>query len=270
MFNNETVMGRRMNITLTVLAVVLIFFLIAQTINSFKFNHHGKGGLGYGDRSENTISVSGKGELFIVPDVATVSFSVVEQKNTVAEAQQAATAKIDATLAAVRALGVEDKDIKTLDYNAYPRYEYTQSICTQFSCPPSKQILTGYEVRQSILVKVRKIDDAGKVLAAVGTAGASDISGINFIVDDEDAKVREARKLAIDDAKAQAQVLANDLGVELGDIVSFSEGGNYPVPMYYASKDMAMGMGGAENSAPQLPVGENKITSNVTIVYEIK
>ncbi len=119
------------------------------------------------------------------------------------------------------------------------------------------------------MIKIRNIADAGKVLSAIGTTGVSDISGLNFEVDDQDAKVREARKIAIDDAREQAKQLAKDLGVKLSDIVSFNESGNYPTPMYYA-KDMAMGMGGANESAPQLPTGESKITSNVTITYEIK
>jgi uncharacterized protein YggE len=118
------------------------------------------------------------------------------------------------------------------------------------------------------MVKIRKIEDAGKVLGVIGTTGVSDISGLNFEVDEQDEKVREARKMAIDDAREQAKQLAKDLGVKLGDIVSFNESGNYPMPMYYV-KDMALGMGGSAESTPEIPTGESEITSNVTIVYEI-
>ncbi len=264
MFNTDTVWGKRMQTLSTALAVLLIVFLGVQILSSLK-------SMDKRSMIQNTISVSGKGEVIAVPDIATVTFAVVEQAKTVPEAQSKATAKMDSTLKALKALGIEDRDIKTTDYSAYPRYEYFNQVCTQFSCPPSGgQTIVGYEVRQSILVKIRTIADAGKILGAIGTAGVSDISGPSFTVDDEDAKVREARKAAIDDAKAQAKQLAKDLGVRLGDIVSFGESGNYPSPIYYA-RDMAMGMGGSsEASAPQLPTGENKITSNVTITYEIK
>lgn len=267
MFNESTSVGKRMNFLVTVFAVILIVFLGINTIKSFS----GRGHMGdvFGD-SQHTIVVAGKGEVIAIPDIATVTFSVVEQASTVSDAQNKATAKMNKALETLKGLGIEEKDVKTTDYNAYPRYEYLNQVCTMYSCPPSgSQKLVGYEVRQSILVKIRNVADAGKVLGAIGTTGVSDISGLNFTVDDQDAKVREARKSAIDDAKAQATQLAKDLGVRLGKIVSFNESGNYPMPMY-SVKDMAMGMGGSSESAPQLPTGESKITSNVTIVYEIK
>lgn len=265
MFNNDTAVGKRMNTLLTVLGVVLIAFLAVHTLMPLKWKGHMGAGL-----LDSTITVSGNGEVIAIPDIATVSFSVVENAKTVAEAQIMSTKKMETVLASLKNLGIEDTDIKTTDYTAYPRYEYYSQSCTQFSCPPGKQTLTGYEVRQTIMVKIRKIDDAGKVLGEVGEAGVSDISGINFMVDNEDEKIREARQMAIEDARSQAKELAKDLGVRLGDIVSFNESGvGYPMPVYYA-KDMAMGMGGSGESSPQLPTGENKIVSNVTITYKIK
>lgn len=268
MFNENTVVGKRMNTLVTVFTVILIVFLGVHTIKSFGGrSEHKSNPFGV---VQNTITVSGKGEILAIPDIATITFSVVEQAMTVSEAQDKATAKMNKALDTLKGLGVEEKDVKTTDYSAYPRYEYLSQVCTMYSCPPSgSQKLIGYEVRQSIMVKIRNIADAGKILGNIGETGVSDISGLNFTVDDYDAKVREARKSAIDDAKEQAKQLAKDLGVKLDDIVSFNESGNYPMPMY-AVKDMAMGMGGASESSPQLPVGESKITSNVTIVYEIK
>lgn len=267
MFNENTVMGKRMIHLASVLVILLIVILGIHIVKSLGSNGH-KGG--YGGETKNTIVVAGKGEVIAIPDITTITFSVVEQATTVSDAQSKATAKMNKALDVLKGLGVEEKDVKTTDYSAYPRYEYLSQVCTMYSCPPSgTQKLIGYEVRQSIMVKIRNIADAGKILGNIGETGVSDISGLNFTVDDQDAKVREARKSAIDDAKEQATQLAKDLGVKLGDIVSFNESGNYPMPIYYA-KDMAMGMGGVSESAPQLPVGENKITSNVTIVYEIK
>ncbi len=266
MFNENTVVGKRMNMLVMILTIVLIAFVGIHTIKSFG----GRGHMGGFDNSQHTIVVAGKGEIVAIPDIATFTFSVVEQASTVSDAQNKATEKMNKALEALKSLDVNEKDVKTVDYSAYPRYEYLNQVCTMYSCPVSgSQKLIGYEVRQTIMVKVRNVADAGKVLGEIGKTGVSDISGINFTVDDQDSKVREARKSAIDDAKSQAEQLAKDLGVKLGKIVSFNESGNYPMPMY-AVKDMAMGMGGSAESAPQLPTGESKITSNVTIVYEIK
>ena len=264
MFNENMFLSKNAKILLGILVVVIILFFGAKTIKTLGSSYSESG------EYENTIVVAGKGEVVAVPDIAEVTFSAVERGQNVTEAQKKATDKMNAALDSLKEFGIEDKDVQTSGYNAYPQYQYYSMPCTQFSCPPSTQTIVGYEVRQSVTVKIRKIEDAGKVLQALGSSGVSDISGLNFTIDAHDEKVREARKMAIEDAKEQAKILARDLGVKIVGIVSFNESGNYPVPIYYA-KDMAMGMGGAnEASAPQIPVGENKIISNVTVTYEIK
>jgi hypothetical protein len=108
------------------------------------------------------------------------------------------------------------------------------------------------------------------MLEAVASAGVTNVSGLTFTIDDRDALMREARQKAITEAKGKAEQLAKDLGVRLVRIVNFSENGGGQPPIYF-SKDMAMGMGGAEpESAPTVPAGENRFTSNVSITYEIR
>lgn len=253
----------------SVFVVVLTVFLIAGTLYLL-------GAVGSSDRNapiNNTITVSGEGEIFAVPDVVTFSFGAMSSAKTVTEAQKAVTAKIEKALGLVKAAGVEEKDIKTIDYSVYPKYEYTNFPCTQFACPPQKQNLVGYEVNQTISVKVRKVEDGGKILESLGSTEVTNISGLQFTIDDQKKFEDEARAQAIDDAKARAKVLAKDLGVRLVGIVSFTEGGNYPY--YSARADMVMeqagGMGGA-NMAPkaEIPAGQNKIVSNVSVTYEIR
>lgn len=249
------------------LLIVLSAFLLVQTVNAIK-EYRYIGGKGV---PENVISVSGEGEVFAAPDIATFTFSVVEEGKNVKDAQAKVTQKMDAILASIKKLGIEDKDVKTVDFSAYPKYEYNQIACITTPCPPGKQVLVGYEINQTISVKVRKIDDAGKAIDATTSAGASNVGALSFTIDDQDALKREARQKAITDAKGKADALAKDLGVRLVRIVNFSENGNggfYPV-MYKA--DMAMGRGGAvAESAPTLPTGENKIMSSVSITYEIQ
>jgi hypothetical protein len=247
--------------------IALCAFLVMQTVNSIKENKY-IGGQGV---PQNIITVSGEGEVFANPDIATFTFGVDETGKTVKEAQTKVTNKVNPSLKAIKALGVEDKDIVTTNFNAYPKYEYGQSACPMNSyCPPGKQILVGYEVSETITVKVRKIDDAGKVIDAATSAGATNVSSLSFTIDDQDGLNQQARQKAIAKAKTKAQTLASDLGVSLVRIVSFSEnGGGYPVPMYMKA-DMAVGMGGVAESAPTLPAGQNKVSSNVTITYEIR
>jgi uncharacterized protein len=215
----------------------------------------------------NTITVSGKGEILATPDIATFTFTVSEEAPVVSDAQAKMTEKMNAILDYVKKSGVEDKDVKTLAYNIYPRYEYRNASYTT----PGRQILAAYVVSQSIQIKVRKLEDAGKLLSGIGEYGATDVSGLSFSIDKQDEVAREARDKAIDDARDQAKKLARALGVSLGDIVSYSESSNgYPQPMYYAKDSMAYGMGGAVSNQAQLPAGENTVTSNVTVTYEIK
>ncbi|MBX4215827.1 SIMPL domain-containing protein [Candidatus Parcubacteria bacterium] len=246
-------------VALVALAALFMAVKVAAEIKSFRY-------IGGGVQATNTISISGEGEVFAVPDIATISMSVREEGKTVALAQKTVTTKIDAALAYLKGAGIEEKDIKTASYNATPLYTYDYR-----QIPSRQRIFTGYEVSQTILVKVRDTEKVGEILDGLGKAGITDISGPNFEIDDEMALQAEARKKAIDDAKAKAESLAKDLGVRLIRVVSFSEGGNYPV--FYKAYDMQQtGRGGAENasSVPQVPTGENRIVSNVSITYEIR
>lgn len=250
--------------------VLLALFLGVKVLSSLKELSY----IGKGVYPSNVISVSGTGEVLAVPDIASFSFSVVEEGKTVKEGQDKATKKINSILEAVKGLGVEEKDIQTTGYNSYPKYDYQQvQVCTAGYCPPGKQILTGYEVSHSITVKVRDTDKAGDVLTKVGDLGVSNISGLDFIVDDLETVKAQAREKAVADAKSKAKVLAKTLGVRLDTVVNFYENGDYPI-MYRAemSADSKLGLGGVATApaVPSIPTGENKIISNVTITYEVR
>jgi len=242
--------------------IVLTIFLAVETLVAFK-------NLRSPDIGYNSISVTGEGEAVSIPDIASFSFSVSADAKLVNDAQDKVTRKIDAILASLKSLGIEDKDIKTTDYSVWPKYSYEPVICSNSYCPPSKQVPDGYTASHGISLKIRKTEDAGKALALVGDGGASNISGISFGVDDPDKLTEEARALAIVDAKKKAKTLSKELGVRLVRVVSFYDntGGGGP---YYAE-----GFGGdmVKTSAvppPTIPTGENKTIVNVTITYEIR
>ncbi len=247
--------------------VALAVFLGFKALNTIKeFSY-----IGSGVYPSNTITVSGKGSVFAIPDTGSFSFSVTEEGKTVKDAQDKASTKINSIIDAVKGMGIDEKDIKTVGYYSNPKYEYQGVTCDRGYCPPGKQILLGYEVSQTISIKVRDTEKAGEVLTKVGSLGAQNISGINFIIDDEEAVQAEARAEAIADAKDKAKVLSKSLGVRLGKIVSFNESGNYPIPYAYGMGGMMDKAVALEVSAPpQLPVGENEIVSNVTITYEVR
>jgi uncharacterized protein len=277
--------AKRISKWIVISLVFLSLFLLVKVLADFKRLPD----IGREVYPKSTITVSGTGEAYAIPDIATFSFSVIETGTTVKQAQEKADSKINSTLAAVRASGVADKDIKTTGYNVYPKYEYSNSVCppipmgagysgitsspsSAYYCPPGKNVLTGYEVDQTITVKVRDTEKVGDLVTKVGALAVSNISGIQFTVDDREQYVAEARADAITKAKAKANELAKELGVKLGSIISYNENGNYPI--YYGT-DAAMGMGGGAikavpSSVAELPQGETKITSDVNITYEIR
>jgi len=246
-----------------IVLIVLAIFLAIQALGSFR-------GLTYTNPVYNSISVNGEGEAVAIPDIATFSFSVSLDAKVVSDAQKQVTEKMNSILSELKAIGIEEKDIKTSDYSIWPKYSYEPTICSPTYCPPTRQREDGYTVSHGVSVKVRKTEDVGKAFALVGDKGATNLSGISFTVDDEEKVLDEARAKAINDAKKKAEMLADELGVRLVRVVSYYDNiGGGPMPYY------AEGMGGdmvktSASSAPSIPIGENKVVMNVTVVYEIR
>jgi hypothetical protein len=184
-----------------------------------------------------------------------------------------ATKKTDAAIEALKKLGIADKDVKTVNYSVSPKYDYNQPCAAGMMCGgmvSGTPKIVGYDVSQTIEVKVRDTTKAGDTLSALGTIGVQNISGPNFMIDDEDAARAEARGKAIEEARSKAKVLAKQLGVSLGTVISYSEGGSYPQPMMYSAMTKGGIMDARAESAPSLPVGENKTSVTVMVTYEIR
>ncbi|KKU68218.1 MAG: hypothetical protein UX89_C0006G0042 [Parcubacteria group bacterium GW2011_GWA2_47_16] len=240
-----------------VVLILLAVFLLSKTISEAK----GWRLIGKNIAPQTIITVSGKGEVVVKPDVATFSFGIQEESLVVDEAQTKVAQNENEVLAFLDKNGVSKDDIKVSGYNIYPRYDYARLS--------GKQTLVAYVVSESVEVKVRTIGDAGKLIGSLGEFGVTSLSGLTFSVDKQDDVAKQAREKAIADAKVNAKRLAKELGVSLARIVSFSENaGGYPTPMYYAKAEMSMA--GADSATPELPSGTNKITSNVSITYEIR
>ncbi len=256
--------GEKLRKALFATVIVLGAFLAVQVIAGVIQLRY----IGAGVAAANTIVVSGHGESVGVPDIATFSFSVVSDKATVNDAQTDATAKANAATAYLKGAGIDEKDIQTSDYSVQPQYDYINQVCTNGYCPGGKQVLKGYEVRQTTTVKVRDTAKAGDVLAGVGSKGATEVSGLTFTFDDPTSVQTEARDKAIADAKQKAEVLAKQLGVSLVRVTAFNENGTAGrPPMVYA---MGSAMSAKDAVAPEISVGQNKVTDDVSVTYEIR
>ncbi len=211
-----------------------------------------------------TISVNGEGKVTAVPDIAELSFGVQTGPQPTAKAAMEKLQKsMNAAFEAVKALGIEEKDISVQSLWLNPSYDWNNG----------KQTLRGYEANQSLSVKVRDLDKVSDVLSAATNAGANQAGGVTFTIDDPEILRADARKKAIANAQEKAEQLAEQLGVELGDLKGFSEGGGgYQPPMPYMAKTAMMesvGGGMADASVP-LPAGEQEVMVNVSMTYEVE
>ena len=249
-------MGMKHHMCKKIFAIIMVLVLVFVFVKVCDNN-------GNRDVQKDTIVVNGKGELTVKPDIANISFSVMEENMDVSKASDAVNTKIAKIIENLKSNGVDEKDIKTTGYNIYPRYDYVSQTYPY----SGKQVLAGYDVTQSITVKIRDLSKAGKVVTDLGTLSVTDMSGLNFTNDKYDDLLKQARDQAIVQARSEAKKLAKSLGVRLVKIVGYSEGSNYPV--YYDR--VAVGATSMKSSAEAvLPTGENKITSNVSITYEIR
>jgi uncharacterized protein len=198
------------------------------------------------------LTVNASGSVYAAPDQATVQLGVISQASTAADALKQNSADTTAVIDAIKKLGVDAKDISTSNFNVYPTYD------------TSGTRINGYQVNNSVTVVVRDISTSGTILDQVVTAGANNISGLNFGIADASQYQADARARAIDEARAKAEAMAKAAGVTLGDIISINESVNYQPELFSRSMvaDAAM--------AVPVEAGQQEISVSVTLVYEIR
>lgn len=217
------------------------------------------------------ISISGEGKVAVKPDAALFNAGIITSAARIGDAQRENTINSNAVINFIKKKGVEDKDIKTIGYHISPQYQYFDTpVCLAYPCPPRKPpVIVSYEVRHNIEIKVRDLGKVDELLEGVVENGANEVGSIRFSVDDEEKAKAEARKIAIENAKAKAKVLASDLGVRLDRIISFSEsGGGFPI--FAQTFEAKGGFGGDVEPTPRVEPGEQEIKSVVTITYEFR
>ncbi len=218
--------------------------------------------------TSRTITVSAEGKATVAPDIARLSFSVVTEGKDPKVIQEENTKKMNSAIEFVKASGVEDKDIKTSNYNLYPRYYYDPKPLGTVESPS----IIGYTVTQTVSVKVRDLEKVGEILGGLPGKGINQIEQVTFDIDDPDRYLNEAREEAFTKARDKAEAMARMNNSRIRRVITFSEGGGgYPIPIYYKAEMASDGRGGAVGApAPALEPGSQDVTVSVSVTYEIK
>lgn len=201
----------------------------------------------------DTVSVNGSAVVTRKPDIAVVTFGTVSQAADASAARDANSKLMAGVMQAVKAAGVDDKDIKTTSFSMSPVYD-----------ADGKKI-TAYQVNNSIQVKVRKLDRLGALLDAATAAGANYANGLYFDVEDSEAAYNQALAKAVENARQRAETLAKSAGRTLGAVISAGESGGYnPYPIYFGRETMA-----ADGGVP-VSGGTLDVSAAVSVTFELR
>jgi len=208
--------------------------------------------------TDDLFTVNGVGEETAVPDTAQFTVGVTKTASTVEAAKEQVNTATNAIIDDLKALGVPEKNIKTINVNTFPNQDFNRG-----------NAVTGYTVSQELQVKVEDVDLANRALDSATENGANQVSGVTFTIDDEAKKelTKKARKEAIDEAKSKAKDVAGDAGLRLGKIVNIYVSDSDQPPIVYDTKLETTARGGVAEPTNLQP-GENTVTVNVTLSYE--
>lgn len=235
-------------------ALVAIALVAAVAISAW--DHDGGRATAATTDMTRTINVNGEGRVSMTPDVAVLNLGVNMRDPQLATAQSNATAAMNAVRDALKKAGVADKDIQTSAYSVYVEQDYNQ---------PNQPVI-GYNVTQMVTAKVRQIDKAGEVIQAAADAGANQVNGIWFTLEDTSDAVRQARELAVADARARAEHLASLSNATLGAVQTISEGYSTPgAPVPYGA-----GPAAEKSAAPSIDPGTMEVIVTVSVSYAMQ
>ena len=212
------------------------------------------------------LTLSAEGRSNPTPDLAVFSAGVTSQGKTAGEALSANSADMNKVVAALKRAGIADRDIQTSNLSLNPIYQ-PQRPMPDGTVEPAQPKIIGYQVYNTVNVRQRNLAQFGRVLDTLVAAGANQINGPNFQMDDPDAATDEARTQAMKKARARANLYASAAGLKVLRILAISESGGYvPQPqVMYSRAAMADGM---EKSTP-VAAGEVSLISTVTVLFEL-
>jgi len=234
--------------------IFLLLFVYTKFIGPFPFSVNS-----VQTTKTSSFQVTGEGKATAVPNQATISFGVTKQASSVADAQDQTNKAVDSIMSSLQKQGVDTKDIKTTDYSVNPQYNYQAT----------PQTITGYQVSQTVELRIHQLDKVNTLLDTLTGSGANVVNQVSFGFDDAKKLDLEnkARKDAVAAAKEKATSLANIAGFHLGKIIDVQEnsGGGVPMPVM-ALDQKAVGFGGGAPS--NVTPGQNEVSITVTLSYE--
>ena len=209
-----------------------------------------------------TISVSSIGKAQVTPNVATITATIESKNPNLDEARRENEVKVSALIAALKNLGVDEKDIKTQQISGGPGYEPAVQI---FPAPryPNTNLFT-----TSLEVKIRNFENTDEIIAAMTQNGATNLYGPNLTVDEalqEEGKSK-AREDAVTEARKKGEQLAKLSSRKLGKAIKITEQGDYgyPIPI------LARGEADLKAQASQIQPGQNEVTITLQVDFELK
>jgi uncharacterized protein YggE len=205
--------------------------------------------------------VNGSGIVYGKPDIAIAAIGVQTRHQDPGQAVTESNTKMDAIIAALKALGVAENDIQTTNFSVYVQQEFDER---------GQPGAFTYVADNTVTITVRDLAKVGDVLGDAVAAGANSIHGVSYSVSDFSALEAEAREKAMADAKARAEQLAQVAGVTLDQPMTINEFSSGPIP--YAL-DVRAGMGGgmvAEQAAVPVSSGQIQVTMQVNVTYLIR
>lgn len=211
---------------------------------------------------QRSIDVSGEGSAAVAPDMAVISLSVMRVADTAEAALAQNNEAMRMVLDAMKAEGIAERDVQTGDFSIFPRYSDPQTK-TDGSAPQPE--ITGYQVTNSLTVRVRELPKLGEIIDKSVKLGVNQGGQITFTNHDPKAAYEDARRKAVKNAMEKAKTLADAAGLELGPVLSISENSSRPEPMPM----MRMSMAKEADSVP-LAGGENNYSVVVNMRFDIK
>ncbi len=211
------------------------------------------------------LSLTAEGRSNKVPDLAVFSAGVTSQGKTAGEALSANAADMNRVIAALKRSGIADRDIQTSNLNLNPVYSQPRLLANgQYDNEPQR--IVGYQVNNTVTVRQRKLDQFGKVIDTLVTAGANQVNGPSFQMDNADAALDEARIDAMKKARDRANLYARAAGLKVARILTISESGGYAPqpPIMYARAEKS----DAAASTP-IAAGEVSMNASVTVTFEL-
>lgn len=203
------------------------------------------------------MTLTGTGIVLVAPDMATINLGVSSFDEKASQAMQQNSSAMARIFKSLKEANIEPRDIQTSQLSLNPRWEHRSN---------SQPRIIGYEALHTLMVRVRALPSVGSVLDVLTKLGANRINSISFGIQKPRPHQDDARRAAVRDARAKAELYAEAAGIELGQILSLSENGGVQRPQPMARMEMAM----AASDAVPIAEGELGIRSNVTIVFEIK